>query len=225
MIEAAAFEIRAWQHVVYFVMQPFPPVDPVAALHEAVRGEKQDTSLTVPLVSTGIYAGPIGLTVEVLDARPETTAPPGWEDIHELSLMLPEGRASFSDLASFERKDVGTIRGEEKGSYRARLHANGRDAAFDAVVESLFERHLVQFWKEPPSPVSVLSSVSKQGRSLPRFIEMWQAPPTATHRTESLPIAVRASESPGPPHEAPSVSANRCVLSGDDSRVVALHLE
>lgn len=224
MIEAAAFEIRAWQHVVHLVTESFPPADPVAALQAAIRGDRQDSSLMVPLVFTGIYAGPIDLTVEALDARPETTAP-GWEDIHELSLMLPEGRAYFSDLADFEEKDVGTIRGDEKGSYRARLHATGRDAAYDAVVESIFERHLVQFWKEPPSPVSVLSSESKQGRTLPRFIEMWQAPPAATHRTESLPIAVRASESPGPPREAPSVSANRYVLSGDDSRVVALHLE
>ena len=44
-------------------------------------------------------------------------------------------------------KDIGTVMGDdEKGSYRARLHATGRDTAFDLVVESPVERHLVQFW-------------------------------------------------------------------------------
>jgi hypothetical protein len=70
--------------------------------------------------------------------------------------------------------------GDERGSYRARLHATGRDTAFDLVVESPVERHLVQFWKEPPSPVSVLSSESEDGKSLPSFIKMWQGPPAAT---------------------------------------------
>jgi hypothetical protein len=78
--------------------------------------------------------------------------------------------------------------GDEKGSYRARLHASGRDAAYDQVVESAFERHLVQFWKEPPSPVSVLSSDSEQGKSLPRFIDMWQGLSTpTTHPIEPRP--------------------------------------
>ena len=79
-------------------------------------------------------------------------------------------------------KDIGIITGNERGSYRARLHATGRDTAFDLVVESPVERHLVQFWKEPPSPVAVLSSKSEQGKSLPGFIKMWQGqgPPTAT---------------------------------------------
>jgi hypothetical protein len=90
--------------------------------------------------------------------------------------------AYFNEPTGWERKDVGTIMGDEKGSYRARLHATGRDTAFDEVVESPVERHLVQFWKEPPSPVSVLSSDSKQGKDLPRFITMWQGqgPGTAT---------------------------------------------
>lgn len=183
MIESAAFVISAWGHVVDFVIEPFPPADPVAALQAAVRGERQDSPLMVPLVSTGVYSGPIDLAVEVLDARPEATAP-GWEDIHELSLMLREGKASFNQPTGFDRQDVGSIVGDEMGSYRVRLHASGRDAAFDAVVETPFERHLVQFWKEPPSPVSVLSSESERGKSLPRFIQMWQGPPVATAHAE-----------------------------------------
>ncbi|WP_166878047.1 hypothetical protein [Salinibacterium sp. ZJ450] len=187
MIESGTFVISAWHHVVDFVIEPFPPADPIAALQAAMRGEMRESALIVPLVSTGVYSGPIDLTVEVLDARPEATAPE-WEDIHELSLMLPEGRAYFNRSASFERKDVGSIMGDEQGSHRARLHASGRDAAYDEVVDSPVERHLVQFWKEPPSPVSVLSSNSQRGKSLPRFIEMWQGPPTAASPAEPRPV-------------------------------------
>ena len=179
MIESAAFVIRASGHVVDLVVAPFPPADRVAALQASMRGESQETPLRVPLVSTGVHSGPIDLTVEVLGTRPEASSP-GWEDIHEVSLMLPEGRAFFSEPTGWEMKDIGTITGNGRGSYRARLHATGRDTAFDLVVESPVERHLVQFWKEPPSPMSVLSSKSEQGKSLPRFIKMWQGPPTAT---------------------------------------------
>lgn len=146
--DQGAFVIGAWQHVVDFAILPFPPIDPVAALRASMRGEKQETPLRAPLLSTGIYAGPIGLTVEVLDARPEAGAP-GWEDVLELSLMFTEGRAFFSRPGAFESKDVGTIVADEKGSYRARLHASGRDTAFDAVMKSPVERHLVQFSGRP----------------------------------------------------------------------------
>ena len=64
----------------------------------------------VPLVSTGVHSGPIDLTAELLRARPEATSP-GWEDIHEVSLLLPEGRAYFNTPIGWEMKDVGTIMG------------------------------------------------------------------------------------------------------------------
>lgn len=141
----------------------------------------------VPLIYVGVASGPVHLAVEVFDARPEV-ASTGWEDIHEVSVTFPEGRACFNEPAGWDRKDVGTIEGHEKGSYRVRLHATGRDTAFDHVVESPVERHLVQFWKEPSSPVSVLSSRSEQGKSLPLFIKMWQGPPgaTASHEPQVL---------------------------------------
>ncbi|MGB9034285.1 MAG: hypothetical protein WCC45_07200 [Paeniglutamicibacter sp.] len=179
MFESGAFVINAWGNVVDFVVEPFPPADPAAALRAAMRGERQETRLAVPLVYTGVHSGPIGLTVEVLRARPEAT-PLGWEDIHEVSLMLPEGRAYFTTPTGWEMKNVGSIVGDQKGSYRARLHATGRDTAFDLAVESPVERHLVQFWREPPSPAFALSSGSERGKDLPRFIKIWQGPPGAT---------------------------------------------
>lgn len=184
LIESAAFVIKAFEHVVDFVVEPFPPPDPAAALQAAMRGERQETPLMVPLIYTGVAVGPVDLVIEGLSERPEISAT-AWEDIHELSLTFPEGKAYFNEPTGRNRKDVGTIEGEEKGTYRVRLHATGRDTAFDDVVESPVERHLVQFWKEPPSPVSVLLSQSERGKSLPRFITMWQGPPGATAGSET----------------------------------------
>ncbi|MBT2588334.1 hypothetical protein [Arthrobacter sp. ISL-95] len=55
-------------------------------------------------------------------------------------------------------KDLGNVTGDEKGSYRARLHTTGRDAAFDLVVDAPTGQHLVQFWKESASPPNIISS-------------------------------------------------------------------
>lgn len=184
LIESAAFLIKASEHIVDFVVEPLPPTDPAAALQAAMRGERQETPLMVPLIYTGVASGPVELAVEVLGERPERTAT-GWEDIHEVSLTFPEGKAYFNESAGRDRKNVGFIQGHEKGSYRARLHATGRDTAFDDVVEVPVERHLVQFWKEPPSPLSVLSSQSERGKSLPRLIKMWQGPPSATASSDT----------------------------------------
>jgi hypothetical protein len=60
-------------------------------------------------------AGPVDLTVEVLGAKPEATSP-GWEDIHEVSLKFPAGRAYFNTPTGGEIKEVGIIMGDEKGS-------------------------------------------------------------------------------------------------------------
>lgn len=99
-----------------------------------------------------------------MQERPEAVSP-AWENVHEVSMRLPEGRACFSTPMDWEMKDIGNVAGDEKGSYRARLHATGRDAAFDLVVDAPTEQHLVQFWKESASPPSVISSRSEHGRT------------------------------------------------------------
>lgn len=188
VIESAAFAIRAVGHAVDFVVEPLPPIDPAAALQAARRGEVPEP-LRVPLVFTGVHSGPVELAFEILQERPEA-ASPAWEDVHEVSLRLPEGRAYFNTPTDWEMKDIGNVAGDEKGSYRARLHATGRDTAFDLVVDASSEQHLVQLWKESASPPSVISSRSEHGRNILDFIRLGQTPGTATAKTEPVPIDV-----------------------------------
>ncbi|WP_457963688.1 hypothetical protein M1E17_20010 [Arthrobacter sp. D1-29] len=155
MINSASFVIKAWNHVVDFVVQP-------------ENGE----TLRVPLVYTGVRSGPIQLRVEFLQSRVEAEVF-DWEDVLELSLALPAGRVYFCESGGADRQEVGTIPDKEEGIYRARLHAMGRDRAFDAPVKSPRERHLVQLWKEPPSPMSVLASGSEHAVGAARLAKMW----------------------------------------------------
>ncbi|MFJ4285449.1 hypothetical protein ACIPY0_07360 [Paenarthrobacter nicotinovorans] len=144
----------------------------------------------MPLVFTGVHSGPVELAIENLQERPKR-ASPSWEDVHEVSLTLPEGRAYFNTPTDWEMKDVGNVAGDEKGSYRARIHTTGRDAAFDLVVDAPSERHLVQLWKEPASPPRVISTRSEHGKNTLDFIRLWQTTETATAQTEPTPIDVR----------------------------------
>ncbi|WP_427174793.1 hypothetical protein [Arthrobacter sp. 92] len=173
MIESADFTIKAWSHVVDFVVDPPKPADPVEALKATRRGDTPPT-FTVPLVFAGIYTGPIRLTIGVLDHEPDTIAP-GWEDVLEVSLAIPEGNVYFNQPTGADTHEVGSISAADAGSYRVRLHASGRDSDYDLVVETSAERHLVQFWKAPPANTIVLANASSAGKSLPRFVAMWQS--------------------------------------------------
>ncbi|MCB5294242.1 hypothetical protein [Arthrobacter sp. SO3] len=173
MIESGDFDINAWSHLVDLVVEPPQPKDPIEALKAAQSGRTPPT-LRVPLVFTGIYGGPIHLTIEVLDREPDTVAP-GWEDVADVSLVIPEGKAYFNQPTGADTREVGFMSAAEAGSYRARLHAVGRDLDYDIVVEESKERHLVQFWKAPPATTIVLSNAPSAGKSLPPFVAMRQS--------------------------------------------------
>jgi hypothetical protein len=173
VIQSADFDIKAWSHVVDMVVEPPKPQDPIEALKAARRGDIPPT-FTVPLVFTGICGGPIHLTIEVLDREPDTVTP-GWEDVADVSLVIPEGKVYFNQPTGADAHEIGFMLAAEAGSYRARLHAVGRDLDYDVVVEESKERHLVQFWKAPPANTIVLANASSVGKSLPRFVAMWQS--------------------------------------------------
>lgn len=108
----------------------------------------------------------------ILDDQPDVAAA-GWEDIAELSLVLPEGTAFLNEPAGRDLYDIGPVSVEEAGGYRFRIHVSGRDSDYDLVVDSQTERHLVQLWKAPPSPMAVLSLGSAAGKSWPGFMTLW----------------------------------------------------
>ncbi|MDQ0732508.1 hypothetical protein QFZ57_003302 [Arthrobacter sp. B1I2] len=183
------------------------------ALQAPMRAEGPKP-LRLPLVLTGVHSGPIEPTVEVLKERPEA-ASLGWEDIHEVSLTLPAGQAYFNTPMDWKTQVVGSIAGDEKGIYRARLHANGQDATVDPVVEAPTEQHLIQFWKEndisanchliatrtgqkPPAVHEVPTDDAGISLASPRTIASWKSGRGRTKSAGGVPTGrLRESAHPG----------------------------
>jgi hypothetical protein len=76
----------------------------------------------------------------------------------EVSLVLPEGRPSFNEPG-------GSVSAADAGSYRARIHAVGRDRDYDIAVDVS--------WKAQPSPMGVFILGSAVGKTWPGPMTMW----------------------------------------------------
>lgn len=161
MITPGTHTIQAADQLVELVIEPPAAPDPVAALKAAGPGET-DLPTWLPLFHTGISSGPVNVVIDVLltAVQPEGE---GWEDIHEVSLSLPAGRAAAGGPGE-ETVFLGDIASTEAGEYRFRVFARGRDQEPDQVTEAAVEDYLVQIWAEPTSAPRVISASSSQGK-------------------------------------------------------------
>jgi hypothetical protein len=129
--------------------------DPDPALEGAFEDEISPHTLVVPTangvcVSTGIAMGVINLTIELLDAGPESIddrAP--WDAVSDVSFEAGSAQAGVRVLmdatdAPFDNFALPL----GPGWYRLRGHASGRSLDFDDVVsEDPRESHLLQLWR------------------------------------------------------------------------------
>lgn len=97
-------------------------------------------------VLTGTAMGAIGLRVEVHDQEPPLQTD-DWDEVVECTVWSSEGELRVCDLSTVgppEHFPNLSIRGE--GGYRVRVHARGRDAAYDLVAFEPLEHHLIAVW-------------------------------------------------------------------------------
>ncbi len=141
-----------------------------ADLDEPVQDSPAQDLLFAPrrahvAVLSGIASGPVAVTTQRLDTAPDQVAD-GWEDVAEVSLAVDAGEALrvvgwTRELPEDEaRLDVGP------GTYRVRVHARGRDSAYDAAVLEVLEEFLVQAWPAPFAAPVTLAATSKVARGL-----------------------------------------------------------
>lgn len=86
-----------------------------------------------------------------------------WEDVVEVSFILPEGR----DMRwiTWAGESGGMLGAIPPGSYRLRVSARGRDQGHaHEFSEHLVDAYLFQMWPAPPSPDAVLRTGSEDGR-------------------------------------------------------------
>jgi hypothetical protein len=138
-------------HQFYFVARE----DSVEVPQGAAKDEISPHTLLVPTdsglcVSTGIVMGLIKLTIELLDAPPESIDHrERWEAVSDVSFQASSADARVFLLMGRPNAPFDAVRlTGGPGWYRARGHASGRSLDYDLVVnENPRETHLIQLWR------------------------------------------------------------------------------
>lgn len=122
-------------------------------------------------IITGIAAGPISVAIEVRDEMPSRQIASEWEDVAEISLEHfghPAEVVGPYEPSGYAPPLFGTC---DERSYRLRVHAKGRDADEDGVLETVgAESYFLQVWPARmarPAVISLGSGVSRWHESHP----------------------------------------------------------
>lgn len=110
-------------------------------------------------INLGRRSGGSPIRIILRNAAPQPddleVAAPEWEDIVEVSFVLPEGRALR--WTSWAGMDCGPLAGIAPGSYRLRVSAKGRDQGRDGEVsEEPLDYYLIELWPAPSAPDVIL---------------------------------------------------------------------
>ena len=132
-------------------LQPAP--EPVCLIFEPRESETY--------VTTGIASGNVRIWSEPLASRPSVVAD-GWEDVAEVSLAVRSGPLRVMGIGGTTGPEV-RLDAHGPGDYRLRIHANGRDTAYDAARLDAVEDYLILAWPEQPSPPTALRTTSHTG--------------------------------------------------------------
>lgn len=122
------------------------------------------------IVHTGIATGDVAVSVELRDEA----APPGvpswreWEEIAEITVQAPTGQLRVWALMA-DAPGLPLLTTHGAGPYRVRVHARGRDIAYDlALIDEIVEDYLIQVWPAPPAPELIHKQTDKCGAGLRR---------------------------------------------------------
>ena len=112
-------------------------------------------------VSLARMSGGSRVTVQLHDDKPELDTD-AWEDVVEVSTIVPEGTAPT--WQTFAGRRVGPL-DLDPGPYRLRVSARGRDETrpgllTDESVQEVVDFYLIDAWASPVAPDAVLQTVS-----------------------------------------------------------------
>lgn len=117
------------------------------------------------VVLTGVNGGPVSLTVEVFR---RAVPPPGsveaWDEVVEYSVESVSGDMRVAALMD-DRPELPVLTPFGPGHYRIRVHARGRDHAYDAHVTEPLEDYLLQVWPGQQEPDLVHRHSDRYGQT------------------------------------------------------------
>jgi hypothetical protein len=118
--------------------------------------------------SDGVYinlarrSGGSPVQIVLLDLPP-STGDAQWEDVVEVSFLLPN--AHEMRWSSWAGQSGGVLNEVPSGNYRLRVSAKGRDQGRNSEFsEEMIDYYLIQFWPAPPLPDAVLRTDSEDGQ-------------------------------------------------------------
>jgi hypothetical protein len=101
-------------------------------------------------ILTGLFWGPVTVTVEIHAAAPALDLD-GWEDVVETSLFTDSGTIRPPIPRSEDAPPLPPLNTTPSSWFRIRAHARGREAARDILLPPADppEEHLLQLWPAP----------------------------------------------------------------------------
>ncbi|MEV6897717.1 hypothetical protein [Amycolatopsis sp. NPDC051372] len=115
------------------------------------------------VVLTGIHTGSVTVTVQALDAAPDSVELDGWDEVAEVSVDSEYGELIVHGVDE-AHPDFPELAHAGPGSYRLRVHARGRDIAPHLNVEDPVEDYQISVWPAPEAPDAVYKQSDKRGQ-------------------------------------------------------------
>ncbi|MEU8852204.1 hypothetical protein AB0C70_39650 [Streptomyces sp. NPDC048564] len=114
------------------------------------------------LVRTGIRTGSVSVCVQAQqDPATEMDTSRPWEEVVEASVAAPRDHLELQSLDFGPPDPNGPLTGRGSTHYRVRVHARGREAAWDKTAETPTEEYLLLVWPSEPSPTQTLRTSSR----------------------------------------------------------------
>lgn len=111
-------------------------------------------------VTSGVATGPVTVTLQALLAAPPAVDE-SWQDIAEVSIVAVDDEPLEVGGWDYRRPDEPRLDAAGPGTYRLRIHANGRDTHYDESVLEPVEEYLIQAWPAPYAPPVTLRATSE----------------------------------------------------------------
>lgn len=121
------------------------------------------------MIFTGVNKGRVQVSADVLEKPPRVydrdlwRALDAWEDVAEISVYAPVGQLAIhqQSYGPFDSPpDLPMLSTAGPGTYRLRVHANGRDRHYDKNEDDSGERYHIISWPADPKPAIILKTTS-----------------------------------------------------------------
>lgn len=113
-------------------------------------------------IQTGIHSGDVDVTVRLHGAEPDIDPGP-WEEVAEVSLRAPVGELMVRPSDTDPPEGLPVLSFQGPGDYRLRVHARGRDTAYDLTPDEVTEWYLIQVWPAPYAAPRMLATADRCG--------------------------------------------------------------